>query len=96
MGGSAEAPDEDVADGVGGVQFAATGGFGEQGCRVVARLPGVGEGGGQGGPAGLGLDSLRELWQRLVQEIGLPLPDPRCQLLASLAEGGDGVGAAAW
>lgn len=58
----------------------------------MARLAGVGEGGSQGGPAGLGLDPFGELWQCLVQEIGLPLSNTRCHPLASLAEGGDGVG----
>lgn len=66
-------PGQDVADRGGGVEFPPSGGFGEQDGRGVASLLDVSEGGGQGGPAGLGEDLLGQVGECLADEGGLPL-----------------------
>lgn len=78
VGAAAQAPDEDVADGGGGVELAPSGGFDEQG--------------GRGGPAWLGPNWFGQLWQHLMEKVGLSLPNTRGQTMASLAEDGHGVG----
>jgi hypothetical protein len=63
-GGAAQPPDQDVADGVRGAQFAPGGCLGEQTGGLLAGCFGVGEGGGQRVPAGFGQDLLRQVRQR--------------------------------
>jgi hypothetical protein len=60
-GHTTQGPDEDVADGVGRLQFARGDGLGEQGLGVMTGAFGLGEGGGEGIGAALVLYALGKL-----------------------------------
>ena len=70
---AAQPPYENVADGLRGAQFTASGGAGQQGGRVVAGLLGVGEGGGDGVPAGFAEDLLGQFRQGLAELGGMEM-----------------------
>jgi hypothetical protein len=53
-----DAAEEDLGGEAGGVEFAACGGFGQEGAGAVAGGVGVGEDCGKGGPVGVGEDAV--------------------------------------